>query len=395
MKFFLKNHHKNDYYIIISLILINILIRLILFNYIPDDNNYNFNNDQSKYWRLSDYLISGRFFDYGWDISRLPIYPIFLAFLRELNDSVQFILIIQNILFIISLTFFFKIYKEIFNDKNSIYLAFFLTCINLNLIFASNVILTESLFIIFSTLFIYFMIKYLKEDNNIKYLLISTIILALCYYTRPIAYYYVFIGIIIFFKKQKFKYALRDVSIFFIIFLIFTSLWSFKNLRYHNNFSFNSTNGVFVGYYLPYLDQYKFGLNLNDAKEFRYKEYNEYLKQKKLLNLKNVPFALDKIEREYFYSELKEFQLSHFFKLFIVGTAKNLFSPTIVEFSYFYDIKKTNLSSIQSEDIFKKFEIYIFKNENKIFSNLLILSLLIYVIKYLISIYGLKIINRK
>ena len=79
MKIFLKNHHKNDYYIIISLILINILIRLILFNYIPDDNNYNFNNDQSKYWRLSDYLISGRFFDYGWDISRLPIYPIFLG----------------------------------------------------------------------------------------------------------------------------------------------------------------------------------------------------------------------------------------------------------------------------------------------------------------------------
>lgn len=395
MKFFFKKYHENDYYLIISFILINILIRLIILNFIPDDTNYNFKNDQSKYWRLSDYLISGRFFDYGWDITRLPIYPVFLAFLRELNDSVQFILIIQNILFIIGLTFFFKIYKEIFNDKNSIYLAFFLTCINLNLIFVSNVILTESVFIIFSTLFIYFFIKYLKSDNNIKYLLISAIILALCYYTRPIAYYYVFVGILIFIKEQKFKYSFRDFSIFFVIFLVFTSLWSLKNLKYHKNFSFNSTSGIFVGYYLPYLDQYKFGLNLNEAKEFRYKKYNEYLKQKKLLNLKNVPYALDKIEREYFYSELKEFQLSHFFKLFIVGTLKNLLSPTIIEFSYFYDIKKTNFSSIQSKDIFQKFKIYIFKNENKIFSNLLILSLLIYVIKYLISICGLKIINKK
>ena len=51
----------------------------------------------NQYWRLSNYLLyEGKYFGLHWDVTRMPIYPIFLSLVRLVSDSVNFVIIIQK-----------------------------------------------------------------------------------------------------------------------------------------------------------------------------------------------------------------------------------------------------------------------------------------------------------
>ena len=180
-------------------------------------------------------LYEGKYFGLHWDVTRMPIYPIFLSLVRLVSDSVNFVIIIQNILFISASIIFYKIYKEIFTDRFTVLIAIFFTCINLNLIFASSFILTESIYVLFVSLFIYYFIKYLKDyDSKIKYVILLSLTLMLCYFTRPIAYYYIVLVFVFFTKEQNIKKCIRDVSIFFTLVKYLVSIYGLKMINKEN-----------------------------------------------------------------------------------------------------------------------------------------------------------------
>jgi hypothetical protein len=367
----------------------NLILRLIFFFYL-DENTLQF-SDQRKYLSIAETLLQFSNFNDPHLIQRGPIYPIFIFLIRSIFDNLFFVILVQNLIGIFSLFLVYNTCKLI-NKDISILTTFFYS-INLNIILYQNLFMTESIFVNFFILSIYFLLKFLKKQkrNDLIYLSFTLAITALI---RPQIYYIyiVILFIIIFLLNNTTREKIRFFLIFIIIFKSCLSIWEYRNYKIHNNYFFViAKEANLIGYYLPHFDQYQYQINLDEAKKTRSIKWKNYLNNQKEINLNSNDLILkEKLAIKYTLNELKNYDVFNFLIANIMGSVKTVFLPSYIDIGYFFKLKKISFSSTEGVNFFEQgvnFILLIYKNNLSYFI-FLVLSLFLIFLTRLIQIYG-------
>jgi hypothetical protein len=135
------------------------------------------------------------------DGRRTPVYPYFikLAGLFGHQNLVDHVVTAQIVLSFLSIIVFYKIVKTCFKNRRVIFASSLLYGVMLPVINFDKIILTESLSVICSLLFIYIMVSYLQKPGSIKAWLLTL---------------YVFVAIML---RPSFIYLLPLVVVFWVL----------------------------------------------------------------------------------------------------------------------------------------------------------------------------------
>ena len=163
-------------------------------------------------------------------------------------------MIFQSILDSINCFIIYKIGSLIFpKQKIYIYLSAIFSPL---MIILSSQVLSETIFLFFFTLFLYFSVKIILEKNNYIYKIamaglflgFSTSIRSITY---PLIYLSILPFIIILIKKNVFKYKIFFSCIIFLFFsLLPISSRIYENIKFHNSFSLTSQTGTHLAYWV-------------------------------------------------------------------------------------------------------------------------------------------------
>jgi hypothetical protein len=229
---------NKEYFVIIVMgaILIKLLLFLLATVYVPQSK---FLPDSSLYLKTADMLrMKGAFATQNtngslkYEINRTPGYPIFIALINGvLKIPLGGIIFIQQLLIILVAGIVYKTAEAI--EPKLKFLSAIIILYSPTLNIYSLMILTETLFIFFISMFMFCYVQYLK-NGEIKSLLLSSVMLVLASYVRPGCY---FLGIIMTFfiiyanapkdTKKTLQHAL------FFIFITYSSLgvWQLRNYQ--------------------------------------------------------------------------------------------------------------------------------------------------------------------
>lgn len=379
----------NSKNLLIPALVISLIIKIFFFIFLLYFDLSLLYGDQSKYWDLSEKIFNENVFFYKeFGTMRVPLYPLFLAGLKLINSNIYFIIFTQMLINFYVLYLIFKI-GFLFSLKIA-NISVLISALSLNLLNSSFFILTESLFLPFFLIFMFNFLKFFSENNyNYKYLIISSIFLGLATLTRPLSLYFFIIIFFVFFKKNITS-NLKSLSIFLIIFSIILSPWCIRNYKLFDNYSLtNSAGPNLAGYYLPYLASNQENKPVNQTRDIIYKEL------KKTINYDQNPFNYSIEESKFFLKKIKNYSLIVFIETWLEGNLKFIFTPPIVDLYYLLDIDKTNFSEINEKSFIKSCLIYLFDNENKQFSILMILSIFIIMISRMLSLISLFVFEKK
>ncbi len=371
-------------------ILVTLIIKFFILIFINLNDLPLLIGDQSKYWNLADKIFhDGKFFGEQFGAMRVPLYPIFLNLLKKINNSVYFVLVIQSFLsaYIIYLIF---IVAKLFSLETA-KISLVLSILSVNLINSSIFILTESIFLIFFLLFIYYFLKSekIKEINSNYCLILSSFFLGLSTLTRPLAFYF-FPVILIILTNNKFDNKIKSLITFILVFGIVISPWCIRNYHYFDKYKLtNSAGPNLAGYYLPYLMSNKENIPFKESKTKIY----EQLKNE--IDYSKNPFYFAEQEKNFFFKKIDNYSPKIFVETWFEGNLKLFFSPPFIDVFYLFDVKKTNYSDINNLNFTEKIFTYLFQNDNKYYSSLLIVSILIIFLLRLLFFYSIFTFDKK
>jgi len=207
-----------------------------------------FQNDSYDYLQTAETLASRGIFaiqnqdgSYRYEIYRTPGYPLFLAFFHDLlKIPLWGILLLQVILTL--LTAFIVYRTALIIDQRIAFLSAVIILFDFPVTFFSLVILAETLFLFFTSLFLYGFVMYLK-NGKIGLLISLAIILAAATYIRPISYY---LGIaaaalIIYANTgKKIKRAVIHTLVFLVVLYSAIGAWHYRNYLHFKQPVFSS-----------------------------------------------------------------------------------------------------------------------------------------------------------
>ena len=374
---------------IINILLLAFLIRFIVIFLgfiINKDYSIFFSPDSHKYMEIAKNLLySGHFYYNGVpELSRTPGYPFFLFLCMLLSKNLLLIIIIQIIISSISVYYIYKIAQILFHDDKISLIASGLYAIEpLSIIFTGK-ILTETLF---SFVFIIFVLNFLLylDKKHIKYLIFSSILLAISTYIRPISYYlviviFLFLIIRLLILKSDIKRLFLESIIFLFIFILLLGIWQIRNYKVAKYKEFTA---------IPAINLYFFyGAAILAKKDhITFKEERTKLGYSNLeYYYKNHPeqknWNQEKIY-EYIRNEGKKIILKNpsiFLKIYLKGLIIILLDPGNHYYLKFYKIynrpSKGFLDKITTQGIFKTIA-YIIKNKPVILFTILLFEMIL------------------
>jgi 4-amino-4-deoxy-L-arabinose transferase-like glycosyltransferase len=227
---------------LISLCLRSIWLLLLWLN--PEKS---FDNDSFLYIALAESLIDSGTFP---SIFRTPLYPFFIAIIYGLfGKFLQAVLCIQYLLDSTTSLIVMGIFSKIGGNTRYAFIAGLAYAINPFAIFASNTILTETLFTFIFSMAIYFLVTFLKDKNR-KKLVIFAFILALSALCRPISLF-VPIALIFFVISVKGNVSARISNglVFILIFYCTLLPWYVRNYHQFGYWGLSTIDGYNFIYY--------------------------------------------------------------------------------------------------------------------------------------------------
>lgn len=378
------NIHKK--YLVCALVC-GFIVRFIFFMLIHPDNSLLTSSDQGIYIQLSEVLMENGFgFEFGSE--RMPLYPLFLSAARMINNNLFFVLFIQDLLSLISIYFVYKT-GSLFSARIGI-IAAILAALSLNITVYSNQILTEALFVPLFYSFVYVILKYTKT-NNLLDIVKGSILLGICTLIRPLIIYLpflLFIFIILISRYLDIKKRIGFSLVFILLFILTISPWIYRNYTVYNYPGLYTQSGVhLIGWCVPEVARYDEGIDLSAAIE----KYDNLWKDE-LNNLpeevRNNPFLVDREARSFAVERLRSASLLSVVKAWTGGAVKNIIAPVTVELAYIFEMEWSHFTDAAGSSIVEQAINFLFFNENKIYSFLLITGILFTFIFRLVQLIG-------
>ena len=261
--------------------------------------------------------------------------------------------------------------------------------INLNILLHNQLLLTETIFLLFFYLFILNLFNYLKF-KKIKNVIYLSIFLGLCTLTRPVTIYLPFFLIAIFFLNYKnFKSFTYHTFLMLIIFQTVIGFWQMRNYNLYKNFNLVTNKEVnLIGYYLPHFDQYEYSVSLEEAKIRSRDNFQIYLNKNLTEKTIEDPNKREKIALQFSKDQVKNYSLNTLFNGFFWGSIKNIFTPSFSDFAYWFKLKKLSFSKTEGSSFPEQLINFARSNYGSMYLYLLVLSGLLTLILRIFSVYG-------
>ena len=239
----MKNHN-----LFFSIVVIALIIKLSLFAFAaihaPEGKLL---PDSIGYLRLSDTIVSKGVFaardeagNLTYETFRTPGYPLFLAIFHGFGkiplDGIVFLQIAMTLL---TALITYKTALEI--EPKIAFLSAAIILLDPPITIFSLTILTESLFLLLISLFMFNFVRYLK-NRNLNSAIYSALTLALATYVRPVSYYLGFaIALFMIYasRNKGFKRALTNAAIFTLIVYSILGIWQVRNYIRRNDPAFS------------------------------------------------------------------------------------------------------------------------------------------------------------
>jgi 4-amino-4-deoxy-L-arabinose transferase-like glycosyltransferase len=241
-----KNHRA-----VFAIILIGFLIRVIipiLAFYVTKDIKIFHSYDTSKYIGAGLGLVtSGQFTTNGIpETVRTPGYPILMVPGLWFGAVEPFTVALQILLSCFTIYLIYKIGFVLFESPEPSLLAAGLYAVEPLSVIYTNLLMSETLFATTLMCFVYYFLKYLKNDDW-KHLIISAVLSAVCVYVRPLSYFLaVFITLFLLvrtlIKRTWTRKTVSQVLSFLFISYALLAPWQFRNAHYTNNWSFSGVS---------------------------------------------------------------------------------------------------------------------------------------------------------
>lgn len=338
MKQKLKYWLKENYCLLILLV-IGLIISLLALNSLGF--KYTINSDDISYINSGIKLYEKGIITMHGPVSAqiMPGLTILISSLCFIFGTGNLLIISLKILYIIMfLTTLIYSYKTInlFTNKfiASICSLFLLTP---DFIWTNNLILTETPYILFQSMLLYYSLK-LGNNHNSKIAYIMIIISYICaLFIRPtIALYPIFLFIYLILKKYDLKKLLKQVIIALIILILFLTPWIIRNYKVFNKFiplTYGAGNplllGTYQGYNYPLDEELYYKLNVDDKLD---KKMSYYLENYDKDNKWSKYYSLE-------YDEIKaKYRMKEWWKKDKISMLKSylIFKPKILLGTTFY-----------------------------------------------------------
>ncbi|RPH08381.1 MAG: hypothetical protein CBD54_001720 [Alphaproteobacteria bacterium TMED194] len=320
-----KNLFSYNVFILFALAFLVRSIYLILLNPSPEK----LIEDELLYWNATHTYLDTGFLEKSILAERMFGIFIYVKMLLILSlKNLKVYLIIQSALDSINCFTIYKIGSLIFpKQKLYIYLSAILSPL---MIILSSQVLSETIFLFFFTLFLYFSVKIILEKNNLYYKIamaglflgFSTSIRSITY---PLIYLSILPFIVILIKKNIFKYKIIFSCIIFLFFSVLPiSSRVYENIKFNNSFSLTSQAGSHLAYWIaPLIISETKNINRTQAIEVVNEIANKY-------TLTDNYYKNDKILRQIGFEVLSEINKVDIILHWVKGGLVNLVAPSIL-----------------------------------------------------------------
>ena len=373
-----------------------LIVRIVnLYFLIPDDFNF-ISEDQDIYVNLGMSILETGKFVYNNDgiytieTARMPLYPYFLSGIWGMVGFNPLVVIfIQSIIDSITCIIIGLISTKIV--PRTFLLSGIVSAFNMNLVVSSGMILTDSLFLLFFTLFLWLTIFYLKE-KRLKYLILLSLLLSISILTRPVPYYlipilgFVFLWFLIFEKK-----TFNTIFLHILVFLSCSSILLIPLLdRNYSKFdvvSITSQSGLHLSRYLvPLAIHFSEGVSYEEA-------VNEVTDRVKLSKQsghidENNPFKESYYESKVSIERLFELGILKTTYSWIVGSTLNLASSGVMTMPWVRSLPHNSFYNTPGENIIQKIAVFISDADSLKYLLVVIIANAISLILFIVKLFG-------
>ncbi len=349
--------------------------------------------DSVMYIKIAQDIANGLGYN---DPERLPIYGSIFGLFTLLfgKFSIAAMLFFQVVIDSVTVVLFYKI-AGIFSSKVA-WLIGLITIFNTNLIVHSGLILTDTLFIFFLTLFLLNYLKILKNES-MKSLIWAFFFLGLATLVKPITQFLIYCApiylMLFLFSKKKPKKAISFLILSILTSQILISPWLFRNHQKYGAWEFTSQKGVnIMSWYLPLIRSYSKGSSWESEVAITRLEFEDFIDRKgiSLDGLNAFEISAHQVEagKELL---LKEKPLN-ILNAWIRGSVLNIFAPGITSAALLVNMKRPGFYNSKGDSFLGKLFNFLFHRDNRLYLFLMIPSvagLLIFRFLQVLSVYEL------
>jgi hypothetical protein len=276
---------------------------------------------------------------------RLPGYPAFLAALLWLfGGSLLAVVIIQVLVDSLSCVLIYKLGGMLWEGNGL--LSGILASINLGMITYSQFILSDSLFLFVFALFLVGLVRTLREPSWKLSALLGAA-LGVAAMIRPVITFLplclvpFLAGALMMKHREGFLPAAGKALMVGIVFVVWVAPWMTRHYSHYSRWSLTSQSGEhLLLYVVPLTWQYSKGISFFDGM----KKVNEDLEERAKanhLNLKKAsPFEVSDFQVRMALDYLGKEPKAAIAKAWFFGMVKNLFAPSIIDFSCLLKIER-------------------------------------------------------
>ncbi len=405
---------KNQYWIIFSIAL---LLRILFFLFeSPWDQNILENKiikmgtDQRGYHQLAINLLETNELTFKKGLPpttlRTPVYPLFIAIIYQIFGILPWVVIIFQILFdSITALIIYSSLKKLLNERIGM-IGGIIYSLDPHLILHSNSYYSDTLFVFFLSVFLYFLISFLTKKNyNLRSIILMGLFLGLATLVKPASAYlpYIIFFFLLFFFKVKLINRIKYALFFLLLYFLTISPWLIRNqLIYGKPFLSNSGEYNLLAINITPMEIPKRKLPQHIVEyQLRAEADSLMMKEGKQPVFKGIPadywegitLQVDYNKTEYWkrvaLKYIKEDLLS-FVKYYTIGIIHSLFNLGSKEFAYFLNFtEKPSSINIKSEQNILRLFIRFF-SEKSLPEILIGISISIYLfVIYLGGLFGL------
>ncbi len=300
------------------------ILFLLLQNPLPE----NLIEDELLYWQGALSYLEKGYLENSIKTERMSGVFIYLKILLLISfKNLKALLILQSIIDALTCVVIYKTGKMIF-PKQQFYIGLSAIFSPLMIIISAQV-LSDTIFLFFFSLFLYFSLKVILSNNKLFFnIALSGLLLGLSTSIRSITYPLIFLSllpfVVILVRKKIFRYKISFVCIVFLFFSILPiSLRLFNNIQNHNSYSLTNQTGIHLAYWvIPTMLTETLNISRKEALEIVNKERNKYI-------FTNDPYKNDKLLRKVSYEVLSNIEKTDIFIQWCKGAIINLTAPSI------------------------------------------------------------------
>lgn len=306
--------------------------------------------DSRMYVSLAHGLLEHQAFSYPEspdrpDVERMPAYPGFLAAaFWVFGGSLLAVAFVQVLIDSLSCTLVYSLGERL-GEGNGL-LSGILASFNLGMITYSHFLLNDSLFLFVFLVFLIGLVRFVQKPSWKGSVLLGGG-LGLATMIRPVITYLPLVLIpllvLVLLTKQHegFLSATGKALMIGIVFVLCLSPWMMRNYSHYGRWSLTAQSGEhLLQYIVPFTWQYSKGIPFIDGMKRASELFQERAKAEHVDLKKASPFEVSDFQVRVALDHLREEPKTAIAKAWFFGMVKNLFAPSIIDFSYLLKIER-------------------------------------------------------